>query len=119
MLTGDLEFSRLYDIESISLYATGNGFTTIDKELCKSNWMNGSVGYYNDTHYGCDGLVCPAGTYAPEGCQTYHDECLLCEGSEVIGVYDCATTDDMQKNILDQFYRNTYGEDWTFNTWDW
>jgi len=57
MLTGDLGFSRLYDIESISLYATGNGFTTIDEELCNSNWMDGSVGYYNDTHYGCDGLV--------------------------------------------------------------
>lgn len=115
MLTGDLVFSRIYDITSLLLYATGNRLTGIDKDLCdRVDWMDGAVG-----DYGCDAIACPAGTYAPDGRATYYEGCMLCDGSQVIGAYECTTADDMQKNILDQFYRETEGNNWSFNNWDW
>ena len=49
-------------------------------------------------------IVYPVKMYAPEGRRTYYDVCMSCGVSQVIGAYDCATEENTQIMILDEFY---------------
>jgi len=64
LLTGHIP-SDLVRFDHLNLYLANNKITGGDKELCKKQyWNDGDVG-----KYGCDGLLCPAGTYSLNGRQ--------------------------------------------------
>ena len=72
--------------ENIDLLLEGNFITDMDKELCqKTAWNDGDVG-----RYGCNGLLCPVGTFAPVGRQSkdaYY--CKKCPNSPFLGASKC------------------------------
>ena len=52
--------------QAMQLYLKGNRINELDYRLCNQrNWNEGDVG-----RYGCDGLLCPSGQYAPNGRHT-------------------------------------------------
>jgi len=55
--------SDLTRFSTLNLYLKDNAIPSLDYHLCtKKDWNDGDVG-----RYGCDGLLCPPGEYAPNG----------------------------------------------------
>jgi len=78
MITGTVYGS--YDrFEKMDLYLEGNLISAIDEGLCNNlNWMSGGVG-----SYGCDAILCPAGTSNYGGRRQYtNDGCTACDDND-------------------------------------
>jgi Leucine-rich repeat (LRR) protein len=97
-ITVDLASNQLHGVvpsepferfDKLTLFLRGNLFEGINQQLCdKKDWNDGSVGLY-----GCNGLLCPAHTYASSGRQRTSDE--LCEQCDLptafyAGAVECA-----------------------------
>lgn len=79
----------------------------VPSELCDNdNWNGGSV-----ADYGCDGLLCPGGTYSRFGHRTDAMECQQCMSAVgYLGSTDCFDKDD--RSVLVELYAATGGEGW-------
>lgn len=75
MITGTIHgyYERF---EKMDLYLEGNLISGIDEGLCNNlSWMSGNVG-----SYGCDAILCPAGTSNYGGRRQYtNDGCTPCD----------------------------------------
>ena len=89
--------------EKLKIDLRGNRISKIPKNLCKmKKWMNGNV-----MQYGCDAILCPAGTYAYGGRQESSDiTCRSCEygedGAPYMGSTECVDADGGQWDSNDQ-----------------
>jgi len=112
-LSGVLGAFQLDNFRRMNLYATGNSFDEIDPKLCNNGaWMEGDVDLF-----GCEAIACGKGEYAPDGRQTYYDDCLPCDEVQVIGAYECDSAANVQRNILNDFYYAVDGDNWENNDW--
>merc|ERR1712032_730884 len=87
LITGTLP-TDLTRFDRLNLFVANNKITGRSEEFCsKTNWNDGDVGLY-----GCFGLLCPVGHFAPSGRQRSRDEpCIKCEntGSQYFGMNQC------------------------------
>jgi len=100
--------------DQLFLDLAGNQISDIPDSLCsKSNWMNGAV-----QNFGCDAILCPAGSYNTIGYQTdASSSCLNCPSSTSYGATFCGsgqgTMDTSSElNILLDVFGATGGIDW-------
>ena len=64
----------LVRFSSLNMYLKDNKISKIDPQLCrKKDWNEGDVG-----RFGCDGLLCPTGHFAPNGRHSSSGECRPC-----------------------------------------
>jgi len=84
-LTGLLP-GELSGLPRLSLLVQDNQIMGIDAQLCKiEGWNDGAV-----KMYGCDAILCPAGTWNPLGRQTSEDSaCVDCGKSKFMGATRC------------------------------
>jgi hypothetical protein len=103
-------------IDSLDLSLSGNNLVgPIDTELCeKKQWMTGLV-----EQFGCDAILCPAGTYSEDGKHTLTAECAPCTGSAAsspyLGQTSCAGTATQSVGAwrsLPEFYQALQGQSW-------
>ncbi|GAG80945.1 unnamed protein product [marine sediment metagenome] len=72
--------------------------------------MSGAVAYYN-----CDAILCPIGSWAPEGRSTNSFECEEdCETATFMGSTTC---DGDNMRILSDVYEAMNGDKWSDNNW--
>jgi len=90
MITGTVHGG--YDrFDQMDLFLEGNLISAIADELCNNaNWMSGSV-----KAYGCDAILCPAGTSNYGGRRQYtNDVCTACgendDGTKYLGQNTCS-----------------------------
>lgn len=94
----------------LALTLAGNLFTGFGSDvLCNNtNWMDGNV-----AAFGCDGMLCPAGTYATLGRRTESSPCIKCKTSTHLGQMKCVGQDD--RRTLQYLYSETGGDHWDRN----
>ena len=86
-----------------------NAFEGIATELCdNSDWNRGAI-----SNYGCDGLLCPPGTYGVVGHASAEHTCRACEESTQYGATTCVQAND--KSALLALYQATGGNNWNNN----
>eukprot|EP00548_Thalassiothrix_antarctica_P005946 CAMPEP_0194147756 /NCGR_PEP_ID=MMETSP0152-20130528/27565_1 /TAXON_ID=1049557 /ORGANISM="Thalassiothrix antarctica, Strain L6-D1" /LENGTH=1116 /DNA_ID=CAMNT_0038848801 /DNA_START=119 /DNA_END=3469 /DNA_ORIENTATION=- len=88
MLTGTLP-RELSHMNRLSIILKDNKISEIDAELCKMNGWND----YDVQQHGCDGILCPKGTFADRkgrasGSAT---ECVDCSKTNYMGSSKCAS----------------------------
>jgi Leucine-rich repeat (LRR) protein len=78
--------AELSRFESLRLYLSGNNIVGIDSRLCsKDTWFFGDVG-----QFGCDGILCPPGSFNVFGRQISIDyPCEICSSSSYFGATKC------------------------------
>lgn len=102
--------SSLARFENINLYLQGNRLTSIDQSLCnRSSWMTGEV-----AKFGCNGILCPIGTYSTIGRMSAEfNKCFPCQdtiqSSSYMGSMKCTTS---QQKILAYFWKQTGSTNW-------
>ena len=87
-LTGTVPAS-LNRFEQLTLYLRNNNFEAISPEVCtNAAWNDGDVG-----DFGCDGLLCPQGSFGPLGRQSKGSggECQPCAENEYVGRTECSS----------------------------
>jgi len=69
----------------LDLYLEGNLISEIDEKLCNNPlWMSGDVGAF-----GCEAILCPAGTFNQGGRRMYTDDaCLACDAKKATSTTD-------------------------------
>lgn len=109
--------SSLAQFENLFISLAGNRITGIDQSLCKkSSWMNGDV-----AKFGCDAILCPAGTYSTFGRMTAEfNKCFPCRNSALsfpfMGSTKCALS---QQKILSYFWEKTGSTNWlNYDGWE-
>ena len=115
-LTGAIP-SQLSAFGDLNLDVTDNEITSIEDGLCSqaSSWFGGSLG-----SYGCNGLLCPAGTYNAQGRQSSENTpCVVCSGENVppyLGQTSCLSDErKKEREILKIFFEATNGQKWKNN----
>lgn len=114
-LSGKFMGIRLKEFDFLNIYLSGNKFEDIDELLCtREGWMNGNVG-----EYGCDAIMCPLGSFSPDGRRSSDvDVCESCAseslGFKYMGSNDCGNE---QKTILRSMYYAMSGQNWVQNNW--
>ncbi|MGK3751646.1 MAG: Leucine-rich repeat (LRR) protein [Bacillariaceae sp.] len=122
LVTVDLRYNRfsgtiplnLGNIDQLNLYMASNLFETIPQSLCGNDWNDGDV-----AKNGCDGLLCPSGTFNAYGRATSGVECIQCDDpltSEYLGNTFCGSALEHQALVI--LYRSFGGPNWTSdNNW--
>jgi len=106
-LTGALP-SSLSRFPSLNLYAADNMITEIPTNLCTMLW-NGKT----SSDENCDYILCGVNTINGLGRATNALPCISCPqqgDSPYLGGTSCG--EDLEREILDEFYRSTGGEEW-------
>ena len=115
-LTGTIP-KQLGWIDSMDLGLTGNLLVgPIPQEICeKKQWMTGLV-----EQFGCDAILCPAGTSAEEGKQTLTAECQPCDGDATpylgqsgCGVGGASSSSQQPWHVLPALYVALQGQSWS------
>jgi len=77
---------ELIRFENMNIFLRGNMISYLDENLCANElWNDGDVG-----QFGCDGIVCPKGTFSETGRQAdLNKKCEKCEDSLYYGSTDC------------------------------
>jgi len=85
LLTGSIP-GELSSLLRLSLLVQNNQITRVSDELCGiEGWNDGAV-----KAYGCDAILCHAGTWNPLGRQTSEDSpCMDCEKNKFMGATRC------------------------------
>jgi Leucine-rich repeat (LRR) protein len=85
-LTGTVP-SDLKRLDRLQIQLQDNQITGLSEDLCKLNgWMDDDV-----EMYGCDGIMCPAGTYNAAGRQNADQgECTFCKVAKYMGQTKCS-----------------------------
>lgn len=118
-LTGGIP-AALTQFARLKIFLAGNKIDEIADGLClQSDWNDGEVGTF-----GCDGLLCPPGTYAQYGRQyDAGSGCTSCpEGTSApyYGTYKCFNAEDQQaleeREILTSLFSATDGFNWRIHT---
>jgi hypothetical protein len=86
-LTGTVP-SDLKRLDRLQIQLQDNQITGLSEDLCKMNgWMDDDV-----EMYGCDGIMCPAGTYNAAGRQNADQgECTFCKVAKYMGQTKCSS----------------------------
>ncbi|CAB9517668.1 LRR receptor-like serine threonine-protein kinase [Seminavis robusta] len=114
-LTGSIP-AGLFSFEKLNLDLTDNYIASLDSSFCsKSSWQQGMVG-----QFGCDAILCPAGTYNSNGRQSSADTpCIQCSGDSVppyVGRTSCLSDEKAkERQILVMLYNATNGHNWKNN----
>ena len=101
------QFANLY------IDVTENKIEAIDSSLCTVNgWMNGAV-----AEFGCNAILCPAGSFNLQGRQVSKgDVCLPCSSDDAslfFGSTSCAAVQKVEeRRILEMLYTATGGDNW-------
>jgi Leucine-rich repeat (LRR) protein len=115
-LTGTIHgsFERF---KKMDLYLEGNRIAEIDQGLCNNDdWMSGTV-----ASFGCDAILCPAGTaggrrqFTDDMCQPCGESSLNEDGtSSFLGQTSCAKASSTtgEREILELFYNRMGGVGW-------
>jgi len=79
---------ELVHLDRLTIHLRDNQISGIDRELCSAEGWND----YDVERYGCDGILCPAGTSSAMGRQTSDTSaCTPCEEAEYFGSTACYT----------------------------
>ena len=114
-LTGTVP-SELSRLKKLDIALTENLVDKVDKTLCSMHrWMDGAVNLY-----GCNAILCPAGTFNQNGRQTsQEDPCIPCLDDETtghMGTTSCLSAQRaLEKLILKLFFEETGGSEWKEN----
>mmetsp|Transcript_36712 Transcript_36712/g.88748 ORF Transcript_36712/g.88748 Transcript_36712/m.88748 type:complete len:2674 (+) Transcript_36712:708-8729(+) len=113
-LTGGIPLS-FSSFSQMNLYVASNNMEEpIPQAFCTKNWNDGDV-----ARYGCNGIVCPIGTYNSYGRATGDVECFPCDDpnySIYLGTTSCGTGVEHQALIF--LYRSYGGANWkSDNNW--
>jgi Leucine-rich repeat (LRR) protein len=113
-LTGSIPVA-LSSFNQMNLFVASNNMEDpVPQALCSKNWNQGDV-----SRYGCNGLVCPKGTYNSYGRATGDVECFPCDDpnySIYLGTTSCGTGVEHQALIF--LYRSYGGANWkSDNNW--
>uniref|UniRef100_A0A7S1YK18 Leucine-rich repeat-containing N-terminal plant-type domain-containing protein n=1 Tax=Grammatophora oceanica TaxID=210454 RepID=A0A7S1YK18_9STRA len=86
--TGTLPAEWSNSVSHLHLDASNNKLTGVNLTLCSQKHWNG-----NDVdEFGCDGIVCPAGTFSSKGRQTAHSNpCEDCAANLYVGGTTCSS----------------------------
>lgn len=85
-LSGELPAS-LSEFSKLSIQAVGNRITGVEDGLCEASGLND----FDVERFGCDGLLCPAGTWSPLGRQsTEGAPCRDCRKAKYMGSTHCS-----------------------------
>ncbi|KAI2512481.1 hypothetical protein MHU86_1934 [Fragilaria crotonensis] len=88
MLTGTIP-SSLVHLNRLSLHAHSNRIDGIAGQVCRMEAWND----YDVQRYGCDGLLCPPGTFNPKGRQSSPDSpCTACSQNQYYGSTVCSSS---------------------------
>jgi Leucine-rich repeat (LRR) protein len=115
-LTGTVP-SQLGRLKNVNIALTGNFFEAMDNSLCSNEgWMDGAV-----MQFGCDAIMCHAGSFNDNGRQTSElDPCTPCPGNETenfLGSTSCIVLQRRrERQVLQLLFQVTGGEDWTENS---
>jgi Leucine-rich repeat (LRR) protein len=72
----------------LTLQLKGNKITHVDDQLCLITGWND----YDVNNFGCDGILCPAGTFNPSGRQSSADlPCAPCNKAKYMGSTECTS----------------------------
>jgi len=75
-------------MQNLSLQIQGNKITDIDQRLCFNQGWND----FGVRSFGCDGILCPVGTWNSLGRQTSEDvPCEKCRGAKFMGSTTCGS----------------------------
>eukprot|EP00934_Nitzschia_sp_Nitz4_P002906 Nitzschia sp. Nitz4//scaffold6_size259037//65754//69050//NITZ4_001056-RA/size259037-processed-gene-0.63-mRNA-1//-1//CDS//3329556839//2896//frame0 len=78
----------LTHLHKLAIQAGGNHFTAIDDALCENLAWND----YDVERYGCDGILCPAGTWNSRGRQSSDESpCVDCNKAKYMGATACSS----------------------------
>jgi len=106
--------TQLGNINQLNLYVASNLFESIPQSLCQKDWNDGDV-----AENGCNGLLCPAGTFNSFGRETASVKCFQCDdplNSQSLGKTFCGSA--LEHESLKVLYRSFGGPDWTSsNNW--
>lgn len=88
MLTGTIPAS-LAHLNVLSLHAHNNRIVGVAGKVCRMESWND----YDLQNYGCDGLLCPSGTFNPKGRQSSPDSpCTSCPQNQYYGGTTCSSS---------------------------
>eukprot|EP00531_Pseudo-nitzschia_arenysensis_P009045 CAMPEP_0116149816 /NCGR_PEP_ID=MMETSP0329-20121206/19183_1 /TAXON_ID=697910 /ORGANISM="Pseudo-nitzschia arenysensis, Strain B593" /LENGTH=2572 /DNA_ID=CAMNT_0003646223 /DNA_START=244 /DNA_END=7959 /DNA_ORIENTATION=+ len=106
--------AQLANFNQMNLYLASNLFDSVPPELCAKDWNDGDV-----TKNGCDGLLCPVGTFNSFGRATAGVDCFECNESlfsALMGVTFCGSALEHQSLLV--LYRSFGGPNWSSaNNW--
>jgi hypothetical protein len=124
---GELPFLSWYDVSSNQLHGTipatfggsrsikdfrlgGNMiYEPVPQSLCTNTNVNGGL----TRMYGCDGVICPLGTFSDPGHATHSEGCKPCpEGLTTMYLGSSACEEFTEKDILSIFFDVMGGESW-------
>lgn len=103
--------------DDLTLLLASNQITDIPQSICDllPSWNSGDL-----KQYGCDGLLCPKGSYSPIGRKTDGDffECVSCDDTSAdahkfLGSTSCGTSQELE--ALEAIYMSLDGPDWNNN----
>jgi Leucine-rich repeat (LRR) protein len=78
---------QLSRLERLTLQLRGNKITQVEDPLCLVTGWND----FDVKDFGCDGILCPAGTFNPVGRQSSADlPCAPCKKAKYMGTTDCS-----------------------------
>jgi len=84
-------------------------YAPIPKSLCENTNINGGL----TRMYGCDGVICPLGTYSDPGHATHNEGCLPCPEGETnmyLGSSSCESFSEAE--ILAIYFDVLGGQNW-------
>jgi Leucine-rich repeat (LRR) protein len=102
---------------SLTLLLADNQISTLTDTFCQQvpQWMGGAV-----AGIGCNAILCPPGTFAPEGRQTGNDLCQQCaSGGTVFGSSSCSgapATQQFERETLISMFDQMGGPYWKTST---
>jgi Leucine-rich repeat (LRR) protein len=93
-------------VSALSIYLAGNQLSgEIPAEVCGMEFTKG---------FGCDGVMCPPGTFNMEGRQTDASKpCQSCSAAQYFGSFQCGQNDE--KEVLSTFFSALNGGAWSEN----
>jgi len=108
-ITGSIP-SELAMKNNLNLFLSDNKIDVIPDEVCNSSWNGG-----NSEDSTCDFILCDKGTFNALGRSQSDLPCEICPGeaddTQYYGSTQCGQ--DIEKFILNAFYINLNGPDWT------
>lgn len=121
LVTVDLRYNRfeglipaqLGNTNQLNLYLASNLFQSIPASLCGKDWNYGDV-----AQNGCDGLLCPAGSFNSFGRATAGIDCFQCDNpiNQNLGSTFCGSA--LEHESLKILYRSYGGPSWSSaNNW--
>jgi len=113
-ISGSIPLILAESFDDLTLLLANNHITDIPQSICdlQPGWNKGDL-----KQYGCDGFLCPKGSYSPIGRKAEGDffDCISCEDTSAdaynfFGSTSCGTS--QQLDALEALYMSLDGPDW-------